>query len=432
MDGKQRMKIISLRKRLLIYLLIAMLVSGLAALATAFYFNNQDAKEFQDKTLSQIGQLSLTHKVIPNSQTQDSEYRITLYVLSENQSPQWLSSNLKPGFYTLSDGEQNLRVWIGETKTQKIAVTQPTSEQVEIVYDSTLRTLIPLLILLPLMGLVVWLGVTRSLKSVETLAQHIDGVVEEVPEHLPAQNIPIELQGFISAINSLLRRLQAIFIRQQRFIADAAHELRTPLTALSLQVQNLSQAKTLAEVQKRLVPLQKGVERGKRLTEQLLDLNRSQVQNYAKSPIDLHTFMLELLSLYWPAAEKKSQELILECPETLTLNSNSQALTLILGNGLDNAIKYSPEHSEITLRVVEYDNSIAIQIEDQGTKLSSSQIAQVFEPFVRLDESQIIGNGLGLAIAQSTAKQLGALLSLENNTCGIGLVFKLIHMKQNS
>ncbi len=80
----------------------------------------------------------------------------------------------------------------------------------------------------------------------------------------------------MQAINRLLERIGILMGQQRRFVADAAHELRSPLTALSVQSQNLDQAGSLESMRERVVPLQVGIERTRKLTEQLLSLARLQ------------------------------------------------------------------------------------------------------------------------------------------------------------
>lgn len=418
----------SIKQRLFIYLLSTMLISGVSAFGLSLYFSYQEAKEFQDITLKQVAQL-YSNGIVTNQNTHNQEYQLSVFLIGDSDLPTWLPSNLNKGFYTLNNGQEELRVLVGENNhKQGFAIAQPTSERDEIVLDSALQTLIPLITLFPLTGLLIWLILRNELKSIEELARKIDSLVDEVPKSLPEQTTPMELQGFINAINQLLNRLHKVFVRQQRFTADAAHELRTPLAALSLQVQNLEKATNLEEMKTRLKPLKSGIERSQRLTEQLLDMNRSQVQKYEKSDLSLEKLLLELLSLYWPKAEHKTQQLLLEGAD-ITLNTHPEAFMLILGNALDNAIKYAPEGSEIIIRVIEDSENVLIQVENQGEGIHQHTIENAFEPFVRAIETDIIGNGLGLAIAKAAAIQLHAQVELQNKANNTGVVFTLIHPK---
>lgn len=417
----------SIKKRLLRYLLLTLLVGGVLASGLSFYFAYQEAEEFQDDTLKQVGLLHLTHIDEEQPLANDKEYKLKLNLLTARNLPDWLSPDLKNGFHELSDDQQVLRVWVGETANhQRIAISQPTSERDEIALNSALRTLVPLLLLLPLMGGLIWWGIGRELASVEQLSNHIDTLIDSIPQTLPDHQVPDELQHFILAINRLLSRLHQLFIRQQRFSADAAHELRTPLAALSLQVQNLEQANTLETMHQRLFPLKAGIRRSQRLAEQLLDMNRSQVQAYQKHCFALQPFLLELLSLYWDKAEAKSQQLVLAGQE-IQIASHPEALMLILGNALDNAIKYSPVDSHIDLRVQVIDQDVVITLEDTGQGLDTQALQHIFEPFVRANDTSVMGNGLGLAIAKAAAEQLHAKVSLDNKPNDTGLVFTLTH-----
>jgi len=420
----------SIKTRLLMYLLLSLFVTGVPAFALSFYFTYQELEEFQDANLEEVAKLYINNNLASQHYEEHEDYQLSVFALNSKNLPSWLPANLSNGFHTLKDNDdETLRIWVGQNQQfEKIAVVQPTSERNELALDSALQVLIPLIVLFPLTGVLIWFILGNALKSIKRLAEQVDNLVDEVPKSLPKQDVPTELQGFIYAINRLLARLHLLFVRQQRFSADAAHELRTPLAALSLQVQNLEQASSLDEMKKRLQPLRLGIERSQRLTEQLLDMNRSQVQQYAKTPLPLNTLLLELLSLYWPKAEQKNMQLILE-GQDIVLNTHSEALLLILGNALDNAINYAPDKTDIVIRVINQNKHVLIEIEDQG-KLNQSQSSEkIFEPFVRATQTHVVGNGLGLSIAKAAASQLQAQITLQNKPHNLGVVFCLKHPK---
>ncbi len=418
----------SIRKRLTWLLLITISLASLISFITVFYFSYQEAQEFQDETLHQIGLLQTlpTSSVHAKNNHDEQEYQLEIILLNSPNRPTWLNPNLSAGFHELMGDKELFRVWVSNNNPkQRLAVIQPTSERDEIAFHSALRTLLPMLLLLPLVLFVFLWSLRRELASIETLAHKVDNLlIDNIPESLPSENIPHELSAFIAAINRLLGRLHNAFMQQKRFTADAAHELRTPLAALSLQIQNVEQAETLAEMQQRLIPLKAGVKRSVRLAEQLLDINRMQSAPIAKHGFSLNRFLNELLALYIESAEAKSIDLGLEIHQEITLNSNPEALMLILGNALDNAIKYTPENGCITLKANCQAEEIHIEIEDNGPGLVTSELQQVFEPFVRATESAVAGNGLGLAIALSAAEQLGATIVLQTAPTGSGLIFK--------
>lgn len=418
----------SIKRRLLTYMITVTVITAVPAFVLSLLFSYQEAKDFQDITLQQVGDLQVVESRLHHDIHRDKQYQLSVLLLSDPELPQWIPSNLSLGFHTLDSDEQRMRVWVGQQGEQRFVVMQPTSERDVIVLDNALRSILPLLMLMPLLSGLIWLGVSKELASVTQLAKAIDQLVDPIPKSLPQQSVPSELQGFILAINHLLARLHQLFVRQQRFSADAAHELRTPLAALSLQVQNLAQASDMNQVQARLQPVTQGVERCQRLAAQLLELNRLQSQSYPKQPVKLEILLLDLLSLYWSAAEQKQQLLVLNMPNPrMTINSHAEALALIIGNGLDNAIKYAPENSEITLSVAQTATEVVIRICDEGNGIEETVLHSLFEPFFRAHEGRVIGNGLGLSIAQTAAQQLGVRVEVVNRLEGKGLCFALWH-----
>jgi len=214
--------------------------------------------------------------------------------------------------------------------------------------------------------------------------------------------------------------------QQRRFIADAAHELRTPLTALSLQAQNLAKANSVEQMQERLAPLQQGIERARKLTAQLLDLARLQERAANPEPVDIPMLIRELIADALPLADIKRIDLGMDDIKETTIETDAQALRLILGSGLQNAMRYTPAGGEVTLRSGQSTAAIWFEIIDTGPGIPESQLEQAFEPFHRLaNHQEKDGSGLGLAIAKEAAEQIGASLTLHNRQDRCGLIFRL-------
>jgi two-component system OmpR family sensor kinase len=211
---------------------------------------------------------------------------------------------------------------------------------------------------------------------------------------------------------------------QRRFVADAAHELRTPLTALSLQAQNLDKAATLELMRERIVPLRAGIERARRLTEQLLSLARSQAGAPALESVNVSKVARELIAEYLALAEERDIDLGLDAAEDIVLTAEPRALSSILQNGLDNALRYTPRGGEVTLSLYTEGDAAVIEVRDSGPGIAVAERRRVFDPFYRLDGSHGEGSGLGLAIAFDAAARLGGTVSLHDRSDGPGLVFR--------
>lgn len=421
----------SLQRHLSLVLGSAILLAGLAAAAASFVLAYSEAKEFQDDMLHQIAILSVRNTAEPTTQQtgmnndgiSDPESRVTIYHLPSDTAPVWLKSDLPPGLHTLDAGTGQMRVFVRDGKVRTVAA-QPTETRDEIAINSALRTLIPLLLLLPLLvGLIVRI-VRSQLTPVARLAKSLDEQSAHHPSQLLSDDLPQEVIPFVEAINRLLERINHLIGQQRRFIADAAHELRSPLTALSIQAQNLMHAKSLEEMHERVTPLRDGIERARHLTEQLLTLDRTQAGTDKDSTINVSAMTRELIAEYLPLAANRHIDLGLEETAQFFLDAEPDALRLILKNALENAMKYTPEGGEVTLRLLPGDLEDVIEVVDNGSGIPASERDRVFEPFYRMPDAFGEGSGLGLAIAREAAIRLGGVLSLHEPEKGRGLVLR--------
>lgn len=421
----------SLQRHLSMMLAVAVFISGVISSVIAFYFAYDEAQELQDDTLRQIAALGIGSRAqlqkldAAHLAVEDPESRVQLFRLPEGPHPAWLPDSLDVGFHTLSGGPGDMRVFVRrDAGNGWLAVTQSTDSRNEIAFNSALRTLLPILFLLPvLMGLIAFI-VRGEFKPLRRLAESLDRQAADRPDTLPEHDLPDEITPFVQAINRLLGRIDGMIAKQRRFIADAAHELRTPLTALSLQAQNLARAPSREEMLERLAPLQAGIERARNLTVQLLDLARLQSGEPMPVEVDIQAMARELISEFLPLAEANGIDLGMEGDDFQPVTADPHILRMILRNALQNAVRYTPRGGEVTLGTKGGDSQQCIEIVDTGPGIPPSQLDKVFEPFHRLS-SAIEGSGLGLAIAREAAIQLGGRIVLENRESRSGLVFRI-------
>jgi two-component system OmpR family sensor kinase len=414
----------------------AILAGGLVAALAALVLAYGEAKEFQDDMLRQVGLLAarasrgaapagLPHQEETDGKLSDPESRIVVLQLPGDPAPAWLAADLPAGLNTVAANGGQLRVFVYRDAPPRITVVaQPTDTRDELALNSALRTLLPLVLLLPLLAWLIVRIVRGELAPVSLLAKHLDAQPADRPLPLADADLPAEIVPFVQAINRLLVRVGDLMDQQRRFIADAAHELRTPLTALSVQAQNLRQAGTPAAVAERIAPLQDGIERAARLAEQLLSLARTQAGTAAPTAVDVSALVRELIAESLPLAEAKGIDLGLDEALPLTLAATPERLRLVLRNALENALKYAPAGGEVTVRVYGEGADAIVDVVDNGPGIPAAERARVFEPFYRLPGTTAAGSGLGLAIAYEAALQLPGTLSLHGRTGGSGLVVR--------
>ncbi len=177
-------------------------------------------------------------------------------------------------------------------------------------------------------------------------------------------------------------------------------------------------------VHERVIPLRAGIERARQLTEQLLTLARTQAGTDGETMVNVSMMARELIAEYLPLAESKHIDLGLEEIAPLSVSATPEVLRLIFKNALENALNYTPDGGEVTLRLFAESDDIVIEVVDNGPGIPDSERAHVFDAFYRTPATAGEGNGLGLTIARESAIRLGGILSLHERLEGCGLIFR--------
>lgn len=325
-----------------------------------------------------------------------------------------LPVGIADGIQTRKLGSTSYRVYIQTISTgERISILQATSFRDEIAQDSALRTVTPLLILVPILILLVGILIPHMLKAVTKITADIThrGINQLHP--ITAENIPDEIQPFVDGINHLLIKIAQSMSLQRRFIADAAHELRSPLAALLLQAEHLGNADLPETAQARLATLRLGIERSSLLVTQLLALARAQSDSGKKiEECSLLKVIRVALEDLLPLAEAKNIDIgIITDTDSMVLANDISLLTL-LRNLVDNAIRYTPWGGKIDLSIQLTTTGLLFKVEDNGPGIPLQKHKRVFEPFYRIAGQGKTGSGLGLSISHVIAEQIGAKITL--------------------
>jgi len=431
MDGiKSRIKD-SLQIRLSLGLSLAILTVALIAGLFAFFSAFNEAHELQDDVLRQVATLFDRHHLTAPQEgdsgrvtDSDAESRVFVQMLSAPPSssgkkvgnpPLALPQNLRAGMQTVSIGDETYRVLVRTLTTgQRLAVAQETAVRDEIARDSALRTLMPFLILVPILLLVVANLVRKIFKPIANLSIEIDQRGEQELHPIAADPLPAEIQPFVGAINRLLRRVEQSMDAQRRFVADAAHELRSPLTALSLQAERLADTEMSANARERLNTLRQGIERGRSLLDQLLTLARAQAgATTPTTAVSVQQVYRRVLEDLMPLAEAKGIDIGVVSDLDAQVVANEVDVITLVKNLVDNAIRYTPAGGRVDLSVFAANGVTALVVEDSGPGIPETERGRVFDPFYRVLGSDEIGSGLGLSIVQAISARVGASVRLE-------------------
>ncbi|MFA5960156.1 MAG: ATP-binding protein [Tatlockia sp.] len=287
-----------------------------------------------------------------------------------------------------------------------------------------------MLLTFPLSGLLIWIIIGRGLDSLDRVAQE---VANRAPTHLEPvdlQEVPEEIKPVIDELNKLFYRLQQGFEREKRFAADAAHELRTPLAALKAQAQVALNSNDINEKNIALQKLIASVNRSTHIVQQLLTMSKLVPEAATINDVDavnLVKITREVLAMLAPSAVEKQIELEFEHEEDkpLTLAGNPTALGILIRNLVDNAIRYSKEYGTVCVRVFTKEHALILEVKDDGPGIPGELQDRVFERFFRVLGNKSPGSGLGLAIVQQIAELHGGRVELDSPKVGTGLIVRV-------
>jgi len=226
---------------------------------------------------------------------------------------------------------------------------------------------------------------------------------------------------------SELRRLEEV---RRTFTANVSHELKTPLTAIDAMVSTLLDDADMPAADRRhfLTRIADQSERLQELVRDLLVIARleSAQQVLEIESVELAPVVASSLGTFEPIAKAKGIELAGPAPApTLTIRGNAEALRLIVGNLLHNAIRYTPKGGRVHVELRRAGDTAAILVHDTGIGIAPEHMERIFERFYRVDPARdraAGGTGLGLAIVKHLTHAQGGQVLVES-TPGTGSLF---------
>ena len=424
----------SIRRQLLLWLLSGLALAVVAAGVRIYTQTLAEANELFDYHLTQMA-ASLPNDSfgpLPPSSSNELEAEDGLVVqiwdrnglqLYFSRPASKLPQRAELGFSTVETPRGSWRVYSALEQNNVVQVAQPMSVRQELAAGMALRALVPLLLLLPVLGVLIWLTVGRGLRPLDEMASALGRRTPDSLDALPQGGLPVEIRPLVQAVNDLLARLARALESQKAFVADAAHELRTPLTAVQLQIQLAERAKTDEERQTAFAQLKQGQSRAAHLVQQLLTLARQEpgVAPQVHSPVDLAQVVRLVVSEHAPLAADRNIDLGISHEEQAKIYGDFEALRVMLGNLIDNAIRYTPPGGTVDVALRLDEGTAVMEIADTGPGVPEEDRQRVFDRFYRREATHISGSGLGLAIVKNIADRHHAGVLLENRVPGPGL-----------
>lgn len=420
---------ISLRRRLLVWLLTGQLLAVLLAGAVTFLQVRREVDQLRDAQLRQLAEGLVQAQFAPRSEQAAAQaagpIRVQVWESGElrfdSRPAMSLPRQAAPGFGSYRHDGQQLRSYLALRGARAVQVSEDLGERLEAAWEVAWASLGPVLGLIPLLALLVWFGVGYGMRPLRRVTTAIGERRADSLQPLPAADLPREIRPLVEELNDLLRRLGQALESQRKFVADAAHELRTPLTAVRLQSQLLERAAGEEDRQQALQQIRASVDRAAHLVQQLLTLARLAPEaTAAPATVDVGALASEVVAEYAPLALRAGLDLgLAECAPA-AVAGEAESLRVMLGNLVDNALRYTPRGGQIDVSVAA-GAEVTVTVTDSGPGIPAADRERVFDRFYRRLGSGVDGSGLGLAIVREVVARHGGSVTLGEPEAGSGL-----------
>lgn len=386
--------------------------------------SNLELRRGESASLEKLGQLAFQVWVKP---------RREVVVRSAGAAATPLKPDFEDGFATVMLDGVEWRVYaISDARNEvQVQVGEPTSAMFAELKKGLAYTLLISFIAIVIVGASLKLVVRWSLKPIVTIQSAITSrhALDLTP--LPDQGLPDEVRPLVVSFNRLLSRLDQTLQAERRFFTEAAHELRTPLAVLLTHAQVAQRAQTLEEARSALDQLARGVERSARLSQQLLDSARLNVEKHAgeQGPVELADIVAVVTHEFEVMAAQKGQSITLHT-EPGVIRGNVDELGILVRNLVDNALRYAGRGARVAVRCVREASRVRLEILDDGPGVPEADRERIFDRFYRAPGNGERGSGIGLALVSRIAQLHDATVTtgvgLDSRGFGIHIAFNVI------
>lgn len=313
------------------------------------------------------------------------------------------------GYSTRTIQGERWRSYTLEQDGRRITAADRVDKRHALLGDIIFATVLPFVIAMLGSLLVLWFGIRRGLKPLESIRQAMASRKPDAVEPLPAGEVPAELAPLLQTINLLLDRTQRAIERERRFTGDAAHELRTPLTAVKTHIQ-VARLTAGDEHAASLQRAEQGLQRLQHTLEQLLMLARVEGPFFLDGEKTTKALEIAEAAIHEIAAEQRKRIVFEKTACAQEIAVPPMLMMTAIRNLLDNALRYSPEGEPVMFRLGEAQGMVRYSVRDHGPGLNMSDVERAAQRFWRKGSGQ--GSGLGLSIVDAIVKRFGGRLRL--------------------
>ncbi|SQF67712.1 sensor histidine kinase [Streptococcus dysgalactiae] len=289
-------------------------------------------------------------------------------------------------------------------------------------------------------GIVNMILLTSVFSSLRKLKEKMQAISQRQFDHDQLITSPLEFKDLEGAFNQMSLDLEASFEslnesehEKSMMIAQLSHDIKTPLTSIQATVEGILDGVIPKEEERHyLNTISRQTNRLNQLVEELhvVSLNdQKQEEKQHRQVIYLEKLLIDILSESQLTLEQENRSVDIKvAPEVVKINSQYEALSRIILNLVSNALKYSEASTPLTIHAYRQDQSICIDVRDQGQGIKKEDLPLIFKRLYRVEASRNMktgGHGLGLYIAKQLAHQLGGDIVVESQV-GKGSSFTLV------
>lgn len=289
-------------------------------------------------------------------------------------------------------------------------------------------------------GIVNMILLTSVFSSLRKTQKKMQAISQRQFDHDQLIISPLEFKNLEGAFNQMSLDLKASFEslnesehEKSMMIAQLSHDIKTPLTSIQATVEGILDGVIPKEEERHyLNTISRQTNRLNQLVEELhvVSLNdQKQEEKQHRQVIYLEKLLIDILSEFQLTLEQENRSVDIKvAPEVVKINSQYDALSRIILNLVSNALKYSEASTPLTIHAYRQDQSICIDVRDQGQGIKKEDLPLIFKRLYRVEASRNMktgGHGLGLYIAKQLAHQLGGDIVVESQV-GKGSSFTLL------
>ena len=345
----------------------------------------------------------------------------TVVMRSDTALPNEVSRQ-KNGFTDISYKDSRWRVYtmaVGDGTAMEIGEQEDLRRG--LMWNILLDLFLPLLLIVPLIGLGLWVAIRQGIRPIQGLVKQIQLRNSDDLTDVTSHDLPRDLRPLGASINRLFHKLANSINAERRFADHAAHQLRTPLAGSKLLIQMLKTADTEEERQTILKDLEESTDRASDLTSKLLVGARVSHQPMTLQPTAIYPLVARVMANLARIAHQKDITLRLDGNESVEAIADETLFTLMVSNVIENAVKFAPVKGHVWVSVSHLTKTCRITVTDDGPGIPETEHRLVFERFYRSSESESEGTGLGLAIVADIIQRFNGSIKLHEPKHPFGL-----------